>query len=165
MRELVAIVESSDDAIVGKTLEGIVTSWNNGAERLFGYRAEEMIGQPIRRLIPADIQPEEDFILARIRAGERVEHYETVRVRKDGEQIDVSLMISPIKNSAGEIVGASKIARDISDRKRMNDALRESVRQQEALYTFVDRLHRAEHLGEVYAAANDAILAALGCDR
>jgi len=162
---LAAIVTSSSDAIISKTIDGIVTSWNEGAAHVFGYTAEEMIGQPLRRLTPPDIQPEEDFIQARIRAGERVEPYETVRVRKDGRPIDVSLTISPIKNSAGEIVGASKIARDISDRKRMNDALRESVRQQEALYTFVDRLHRAEHLGEVYDAANDAILAALGCDR
>ena len=165
LAHLAAIVTSSSDAIVSKTLDGVVRTWNDGARRVFGYTADEMIGQPIRRLIPADILPEEDFILARIRAGDRVEHYETVRVRKDGKHIDVSLMISPITNSAGRIIGASKIARDISDRKRMDDALRESVRQQEALYTFVDRLHRAEHLGEVYDAANDAIVAAVGCDR
>ena len=120
---LAALVASSSDAIVSKTLEGIVRTWNNGAQRVFGYTADEMIGQPIRRLIPADIQDEEDYILARIRAGERVEHYETVRVRKDGEHIDVSLMISPIKNSAGEIVGASKIARDVTDRKRAAEEL------------------------------------------
>ena len=162
---LAAIVTSSSDAIVSKTLEGIVRSWNYGAERVFGYTADEMIGQPIRRLIPADIQPEEDFILARIRAGERLEHYETVRLRKDGKPLNVSLTISPIKNSAGEIIGASKIARDITERKILDDALRESVRQQEALYTFVDRLHRAENLNEVYDAANDAILTAVGCDR
>ena len=162
---LAAIVNSSSDAIVSKTLEGIVRSWNDGARRVFGYTADEMIGQPIRRLIPTDIQVEEDYILARIRAGERVEHYETVRVRKNVTPIDVSLTISPIRNSAGQVIGASKIARDISDRKRMDEALLESVRQQEALYTFVDRLHRAEHLGEVYDAANDAILAAVGCDR
>src|SRR2546423_3148317 len=162
---LAAIVTSSSDAIVSKTLEGIVRTWNDGARRVFGYTADEMVGQPIRRLIPADIQAEEDFILSRIRVGERVEHYETVRVRKDGEHIDVSLMISPIKNSAGEIIGASKIARDISERKRMDDALRESVRQQEALYTFVDRLHRAENLSEIYDAATEAILGAVGCDR
>ena len=162
---LAAVVTSSSDAIVSKTLEGIVRSWNDGARRVFGYTSEEMIGQQIRRLIPADIQLEEDFILSRIRAGERVEHYETVRLRKDGKPIDVSLTISPIKNSAGLVIGASKIARDISDRKRMDEALIESVRQQEALYTFVDRLHRAEHLGEIYDAANDAILAAVGCDR
>src|SRR2546423_5439050 len=124
-----------------------------------------MIAQPSRRLIPADIQTEEDYILAQIRAGERFEHYETVRVQKDGKHIDVSLMISPIKNSAGQIIGASKIARDISYRKRMDDALRESVRQQEALYTFVDRLHRAENLSEIYDAATEAILGAVGCDR
>src|SRR5256714_4359070 len=120
---LAAIVTSSSDAIVSKTLEGIVRTWNDGAQRVFGYTAEEMIGQPIRRLIPADIQPEEDFILSRIRAGERLEHYETVRVRKDGKHIDVSLMISPIRNSEGQIVGASKIARDVTDRKRAEEEL------------------------------------------
>ena len=162
---LAALVTSSSDAIVSKTLQGIVQSWNDGAERVFGYSADEMIGQPIRRLIPADIQPEEDFILARIRAGDRIEHYETVRVRKDGRTIDVSLTISPIKNSDGEIIGASKIARDITERKRLDDALIERARQQEALYTFVDRLHRAEHLDETYEAAIDAIFTAVGCDR
>src|SRR2546423_4360070 len=120
---LAAIVTSSSDAIVSKTLEGIVRTWNDGARRVFGYTADEMIGQPIRLLIPADIQTEEDYILARIRAGECVEHYETMRVRKDGKHIDVSLMISPIKNSAGQIVGASKIARDITDRKRAEEEL------------------------------------------
>jgi PAS domain S-box-containing protein len=123
---LAAVVTSSSDAIVSKTLEGVVLTWNDGARRVFGYTADEMIGQPIRRLIPADIQAEEDFILARVRAGERIEHYETVRVRKDGERIDVSLTISPIKNSAGEIIGASKIARDVTDRKRTEEALREN---------------------------------------
>src|SRR5262249_16753640 len=93
---LAALVESADDAIVSKTLEGIVTSWNVSAERLFGYSAQEMIGQSIRRLIPADRQPEEDQILASIRAGKRVEHFETVRIAKDGRTLDVSLTISPI---------------------------------------------------------------------
>jgi PAS domain S-box-containing protein len=114
---LAAIVTSSSDAIISKSLKGIVTSWNDEAEAMFGYTAAEMIGQPILRLIPKDNQAEEDYILSRLRAGERVEHFETVRLRKDGRPIDVSLTISPIKNSSGKIIGASKVARDITERK------------------------------------------------
>lgn len=115
---LAAIVESSDDAIVSKSLLGIITTWNRGAERLFGYTAEEAIGQPITMLIPEDRLQEEPTILARIQAGEAVDHFETIRRRKDGSLLDISLTISPIRNSAGTIIGASKIARDISERKR-----------------------------------------------
>ena len=115
---LAAIVESSDDAIVSKDLNGIINSWNKGAERVFGYSAEEAIGQPATLLIPLDRADEEPTILSKIRHGERVDHYETVRRRKDGSLIDISLTVSPIKNEAGEIVGGSKIARDISERKR-----------------------------------------------
>ncbi len=120
-----AIIECSDDAIVSKTLEGIVTSWNRGAEAIFGYTAEEMIGQPITRLFPADRLLEEDVILERIRRGERVDHFETVRRCKDGRQIDVSVTISPVRDVSGRIVGASKIARDITDKKRAEAALRD----------------------------------------
>src|SRR5436190_18607371 len=120
-----AIIECSDDAIVSKTLEGIVTSWNRGAEAIFGYTAEEMIGQPITRLFPADRLLEEDVILERIRRGDRVDHFETVRRCKDGRQIDVSVTISPVRDVSGRIVGASKIARDISDKKRAEAALRD----------------------------------------
>jgi PAS domain S-box-containing protein len=123
---LAAIVESSDDAIIGKTLQGIVTSWNKGAERLFGYTASEIIGLPIITLIPPDRQEEEVEILERLRRGERVDHFETVRVRKDGTPVDVSLTISPIKDSSGRIIGASKVARDIGERKRLEEALRRS---------------------------------------
>ena len=123
---LAAIVESSDDAIVSKNLDGIVTSWNQGAERLFGYTAEEMIGQPILRIIPRDLHAEEAEILRKIRAGERTEHYETRRLRKDGEIVDVSLTISPVKDRAGNVVGSSKIAREISQRKRMERLLIQS---------------------------------------
>lgn len=115
---LAAIVQSSDDAIVSKTLEGIVTSWNKSAERLFGYTADEMIGQPIIRVIPHDRLDEEPKILARLAKGERVDHFETIRVAKDGRLLDVSLTISPVKDSQGNIIGASKIARDISEKKR-----------------------------------------------
>lgn len=117
-QRLVSIVESSDDAIVGKDLDGIVDSWNAGAERLFGYTAEEMIGRPISTLIPLDRRDEESAILERIRRGERVDHYETVRMRKDGSLVEVSLSVSPIRNEVGNIVGASKIARDITEGKQ-----------------------------------------------
>jgi PAS domain S-box-containing protein len=117
--KLAAIVEFSEDAIISKSLDGIITSWNAGAERLFGYRAEEMIGQPITRIIPSGgHQTWETEILARLRRGESVKHYETVRIAKDGRPIDVSLTISPIHNAVGTIIGASKIIRDITARKQ-----------------------------------------------
>jgi PAS domain S-box-containing protein len=115
---LAAIIESSDDAIISKNLNGLITSWNRGAERLFGYRAEEVVGQPVTVLIPEDRQDEEPRILERLRRGERVEHFETVRQRKDGSQVEISLTISPVKDAQGGIVGASKIARDITEQKR-----------------------------------------------
>jgi PAS domain S-box-containing protein len=118
---LVAIVDSSEDAIVGKDLNGIVTSWNPAAEAMFGFSAAEMVGRSIRRLVPDDRQQEEDEVLARIRRGERVDHYETIRRRKDGSLIPVSLTVSPIRSLDGTVVGASKIARDITDRKRAED--------------------------------------------
>jgi two-component system sensor kinase FixL len=113
-----AIVESSNDAIVGKDLNGIIKSWNQGAQRLFGYTADEVIGKPVTILMPTDRQNEEPMILARIRRGERIDHYETVRQRKDGRLLDISLTVSPIRNAEGRIIGVSKIARDITDRKK-----------------------------------------------
>jgi two-component system, chemotaxis family, CheB/CheR fusion protein len=118
-RHLVAIVEASDDAIISKDLDGIVKSWNQGAQRLFGYTPEEMIGKSITILIPADRHDEEPGILERIRSGERIEHFETVRLRKDGDLVDISLSVSPVKDIEGKIIGASKIARDITERKRV----------------------------------------------
>ena len=118
IRRLAAIVESSEDAIIGKDLNGRITSWNEGAVRLFGYRAKEMIGKPLLSLIPPDRQGEEPRILERVRRGERIEHYETVRLRKDGTLIPVSLTVSPIKTELGTIIGISNITRDISDRRR-----------------------------------------------
>lgn len=115
---LAAIVNSSDDAIVSKNLEGVITSWNAGARRLFGYEAHEIVGQPVLKLIPPDRWDEETRILERLRTGERVEHFETIRVRKNATPFPVSLTISPIRNEKGEIVGASKIARDITELKR-----------------------------------------------
>ena len=114
---LAAIVESSDDAIISKDLNGVITSWNRGAENIFGYAAEEVIGKPITILIPKDRLGEEPSILERIRKGEKIDHFETVRQRKDGTLVDISLTVSPIRNSEGKIIGASKIARDISERK------------------------------------------------
>ena len=127
-QRLAAIVESSSDAIVSKNLDGIVTSWNAAAERIFGYSAQEMIGRSIRTIIPSELQADEDRILATIGRGERIEHFETVRVTKSGERLDVSLTISPVKDEAGRIVGAAKIARDITEQKKAERALRTAER-------------------------------------
>ena len=118
-QRLAAIVESSDDAILTKDLDGIITTWNKGAERIFGYTADEIVGKPVLVLIPEDNQGEEPTIIAKIRNGERIDHYETVRRRKDGSLLDISLTISPVRSLDGRIIGASKIARDISEHKRM----------------------------------------------
>jgi PAS domain S-box-containing protein len=119
---LMAVIASSDDAIVSKDLNGIIKSWNEGARRIFGYEADEIIGQPILRLIPPELQQEETIILAKLRAGERIDHFETIRVRKNGEKFPISVTISPIKNDKGVVVGASKIARDISERRRADES-------------------------------------------
>lgn len=128
---LAAIVESAGDAIISKTLEGIVVSWNKGAERVFGYTEDEMIGQPIARLIPLDHQDEEPQILARLRRGEKIEHYETIRAHKDGHLLDISLTVSPIRDAKGNIIGASKIARDITESKRSKAHLQRALAEAE----------------------------------
>lgn len=128
---LAAIVANSDDAIISKTLEGIIQTWNAGAERLFGYTSDEAVGKPITLLIPPERHHEERSILARLRQGERVAHYETVRVAKDGRRMDISLTVSPVRDSAGNIIGASKVARDITDRKRAEEALRAADRRKD----------------------------------
>ncbi|MBO0716981.1 MAG: PAS domain S-box protein [Rhizobiales bacterium] len=128
---LASIVQSSDDAIVSKNLDGIITSWNKGAERVFGYTTQESVGQPITIVIPQDRQDEERTILTRIRRGERIEHFETIRQRKHGSLIWVSLTISPVKNAEGKIVGASKIARDITEQKRISDQITTLAREAE----------------------------------
>jgi PAS domain S-box-containing protein len=120
-QSLAAIVESSDDAILSKDLTGVIRSWNAGAQRLFGYAADETVGKPGTMLIPADRHDEEPMILARIRRGERIEHYETVRQRKDGSFVDISLTVSPIRDPRGNIIGASKIARDVTERRRAQE--------------------------------------------
>ena len=130
---LAAIVDFSDDAIISKSLDGVITSWNKSAERLFGYTAQEAIGQYITLIIPPGRRREETMILARLRRGKRVEHFETVRVRKDGTTLDISLTISPVKDAAGRVVGASKVARDITERKQAERALRESEERLRAL--------------------------------
>ena len=132
--ETAAIVASSDDAIISKGLDGVIISWNRGAERIFGYTAQEAVGQSVTMLIPPDRAEEEPMILGRIRRGETVDHYETVRQRKDGMLINISLTVSPIKDTHGRIVGASKIARDITERKRAEDALRKSEEHYRILF-------------------------------
>jgi len=132
-----AIVESSDDAILSKDLEGVITSWNGGAQRLFGYTAEEAVGKSVTIIIPTNRHDEEPMILERVRRGERIDHYETVRQRKDGSLVDISITVSPIKDEKGEITGASKIARDITQLKRVRE-------RQELLLREMD--HRVKNL-------------------
>jgi len=150
--QLAAIVESSDDAIVGKDLKGIITSWNRGAERLFGYTAGEVIGASVTRIIPPERGDEEARILASIARGETVRHFETVRVRKDGAQIDVSVTVSAIRDAAGRIIGASKVARDITERRRseaMIQRLNSSLEQRVAERTA--QLGEANHELEAFS--------------
>jgi PAS domain S-box-containing protein len=136
---LSALVDSADDAIISKTLDGIITSWNKGATQVFGYTAEEAIGKPILILIPPELHAEESEIIRKIKAGEKVEHYETVRVRKDGSLVDVSLTVSPIKTPEGEIIGASKIARDISQSKLAEERIRRSEESYRMLFNSIDQ--------------------------
>ena len=126
---LAAIVASSDDAIVSKTLDGVIRSWNAGAQRIFGYSPEEAVGQPITLIIPPELIAEEREILGRLRRGERIDHFETIRVTKDGRRIDISLTVSPVRDSSGRIVGASKVGRDITAQELAEKALRESDRR------------------------------------
>lgn len=153
-----AIVESSDDAIVGKDANGIINSWNHGAERIFKYKAGEIVGKPVMNLIPSERHPEEMEILERLRKGEQVRHFETIRKRKDGSLIDVSLTISPVKDASGKVVGASKIARDISERKR-------NERQQHALFELVARVNSGPSMSEICDAALEAIIQCQNADR
>ena len=162
---LAAIVESSDDVIIGKTLQGIITNWNRGAERIYGYSAEEAVGQPISMLVPPERPNETPRILERIRRGEKVDHFETVRIAKDGRRLDISLTVSPIRNSVGDIVGASTIARDITERKRTEEKLRESEER-------LQRAIRIETVGVIFfrtdgqiTDANDAFLQMSGYSR
>ena len=156
--QLAAIVESSDDAIVGKDINGFINSWNHGAEQTFQYTAAEIIGKHITTLIPPELLAEEEEILGKIRKGEPVQHYETVRQRKDGSLINVSLTISPIKDASGKIIGASKIARDVTESKR-------SEKQQKVLFELVATVNRTSSLPEVCDAGLDAIFQCQNADR
>jgi PAS domain S-box-containing protein len=155
---LAAVVDSADDAIISKTLTGHITSWNKAAERLFGYSAAEAIGQSVTMLIPDDRQQEEVMILSRLRQGQRVEHFETVRLAKNGRLIDISLTISPVRDDAGKVIGASKIARDISERRRLEAQTRAATAEREALLAS-ERAARAE--AEKLSAMKDEFLATL----
>lgn len=141
-----AIVQSSDDAIISKTLNGVVTSWNNSAERIFGYTAQEMIGAHITKIVPPDRLAEEAKILERLKKGERIEHFETKRITKDGKLLDISISISPVKNSKGVIIGSSKIARDISAQKKAEQQIREN---EERIRESEERLHLAVEIAEL----------------
>ncbi len=149
---LAAIVESSEDAIISKTLDAIITSWNKAAERLFGYSAAEAVGQPITMIIPPERLDEERAILDRLRRGERVEHFETVRVAKDGRQIELSLTVSPIRDNDDRIIGASKVARDITNRKRAEEILREQSRLLREVASAGLSIHSAGSLESVLSA-------------
>lgn len=175
---LSAIVESSEDAILSKSLDGHILTWNKGAERIFGYTAAEAVGKSVLMLIPDERHSEEPRILARIRRGERVEHFETVRRRKDGSLIDISLSISPVKNDRGEIIGASKVARDISGRRRLEEererlhlAARQEVAQRKKAEETKDLLlHEIKHrmkntLGTVQAIASQTFRGAPQIER
>jgi PAS domain S-box-containing protein len=162
---LAAIVDSSDDAIVSKRLDGVITSWNKGAERIFGYAAKEAVGRHIGLIIPRDRLHEETEIIDRLKRGERVDHIETVRMRKDGELLDVSVTISPVRDASGSVVGASKVARDITERKRAEKSTADRSREHKALFHLADQLHRAESLNELYTAGLNAISDAMQCDK
>jgi PAS domain S-box-containing protein len=156
---LAAVVDSSDDAIISKDLQGIIHAWNRGAEKIFGYTAAEMVGKPMATLFPADRMQEEKDILIRVGQGKSVEHFETVRLRKDGTQIDVSVTISPIRNSDGEVVGASKIARNITERKRADERL---AAQAEELSRQTEELARSQHALEAKTRMLQLVLDSMG---
>jgi PAS domain S-box-containing protein len=169
---LAAIVESSDDAIVSKTLDGRIRSWNAGAMRLFGYTAGEVIGKPITIIIPPELHEEEHRILAKLQRGERIDHFETTRVTRDGRRIPISLSVSPVRDSRGVVIGASKVARDISERKRAEQLLRESERllaaEADALVKLNEsssRLWRSRTLQEGLEVMLAAVIELLGADK
>lgn len=162
---LAGIVAASDDAIVSKALDGTIQSWNASAERLFGFTADEAIGQSINLIVPPELRDEERRILERLRGGGRVDHFETVRVAKDGRQLDVSLSISPLFDDSGNVVGASKVARDIGERKRAERALRESEERFARFMQHLPGLAWIKDLDGRYMFANDAALRAFGKSR
>ena len=159
---LAAIVESSDDAIVGKTLDSVIRSWNGGARRIFGYERDEIVGKSVYTLIPPELHHEEPAIIARLLRGERVDHYETVRVRKDGARIDVSLSVSPIRDESGQIIGAAKVARDVTEAKRLQRGERELLDQLQELTTELEQqVEEATSLQEEVEQANNELVSTL----
>lgn len=159
---LAAIVQSSEDAIVSKDLNGIVTSWNPAAERIYGYPAQEIIGQSKALVMPPELPEELPTILRKIRAGERIEHYDTVRLRKDGKRINLSITVSPIRDSTGQIIGASTIARDITERKQLEARLRDETRTLETIHAIGLRLSAELDLETMVQAATDAATSLTG---
>jgi len=159
---LAAIVESSDDAIVGKTLDSVIRSWNRGAQRVFGYESHEIVGKPVYVLIPPERHHEEPEIIARLVRGERVDHYETVRVRKDGSLIDVSLSVSPIRDPGGRIIGAAKVARDVTEAKRLQRAERDLLHQLQELTTELEQqVEEGQSLQEEIEQSNNELIISL----
>jgi len=157
-RWLAAIVESSEDAIVGKTLDSVIRSWNTGATRIFGYRPDEIIGESVLKLIPPDRRDEEREIVARLLRGERIECFETVRVRKDGSPIEVSLSVSPIRDDSGAVVGAAKIARDVTEANRLRQAERElSEELQEQALELEQQIEEGQALQEELEQTNEEL--------
>ena len=143
-RRLAAVVDSSGDAIVSKTLDGVVTSWNPAAERLFGYSAAEAIGRHIALIIPPERHGEEDEVLARIRRGQKTDHFDTIGVAKDGRRLEISLTVSPVRSAAGEIIGASKIARDIGDRRQLEAERAQALAAEQAARAEAEQVNRAK---------------------
>ena len=159
---LAAIVGSSDDAIIGKTLDSVIRSWNGGAERVFGYSAEEVVGRSIRVLIPPDLQDEEEFIIDKLSRNQRISHYQTARLRKDGTRIEVSLTASPIIDDNGVVIGASKIARDITEANRLRRAEHELAEQlQEQAVELEQQIEEAQSLQEELEQANEELQRAI----
>ena len=155
---LAAIVDSSDDAIIGKTLDSVIRSWNSAATRIFGYQPQEIIGKPVTILMPPELQYEEAEIVARLSRGDRIDHFQTVRVRKDGARIDVSISVSPIRDSTGRIIGAAKIARDITESNRLREAERELSEQlQEQALELEQQVEEAQSLQEELEQTNDEL--------
>jgi PAS domain S-box-containing protein len=159
---LAAIVEASDDAIVGKTLDGVIRSWNSGAQRIFEYEPREIVGHSVLELIPPELHDEEKKIVERLSRGERVDHFETVRVRRDGSRVEVSLSVSPIRDKSGHVVGAAKIARDISEQKRLWQAERELTEQlQETAAELEQQVEEAQVLQEELEQSNEELAQSL----
>jgi len=155
---LAAIVESSDDAIIGKTLDSVIRSWNHGATQMFGWTAEEIIGQPVYLLIPPELHHEETGIISRLSRGDRVDHYETVRLRKDGSRVEVSLSVSPIRDKTGRVIGAAKLARDITEAKRLQRTERDLLEQLQNLASELEQqIEEGQSLQEELEQTNDEL--------